>query len=101
MKQVDQLQDDVHQLVGNQVGENGLLAPVGNMASKEGINRAERGGKDDNGSYGGPLGGVTDPFVDGSKRAGQGLSSGIQSAGSSLASGAKSVGSVIPGFGSK
>ncbi|PYI03179.1 hypothetical protein BO78DRAFT_350331 [Aspergillus sclerotiicarbonarius CBS 121057] len=101
VKQVDQIQDDVHRLVGNQLGENGLLAPVGNMVSKEGINRAERGGKDDKGSYGGPLGGVTDPIVDSSKRAGQGLSSGIQSAGSSLASGAKSVGSVMPGFGGK
>ncbi|PYH92424.1 hypothetical protein BO71DRAFT_451450 [Aspergillus ellipticus CBS 707.79] len=91
IKQVDQLQDDVHNLVGNQVGENGLLAPIGNMVSKEGINRAERGGKDEAGSYGGALGGMTDPVVEGSQRAGKGLVGGIQSAGSSIASGAKSV----------
>ncbi|PWY69063.1 hypothetical protein BO70DRAFT_300274 [Aspergillus heteromorphus CBS 117.55] len=100
-KQVDQIQDDVNNLIGNQVGENGLLAPLGNMASKEGINRAERGGKDDQGSYGGPMAGITDPVDETSQRAGQGLSSGIQSAGSSLASGAQNVGSVLPGFGSK
>ncbi|PYI30607.1 hypothetical protein BP00DRAFT_447282 [Aspergillus indologenus CBS 114.80] len=97
VKQVDQIQDDVHNLVGNQLGENGLLSPVGNAVSKEGINRAERKGKDENGSYGGPLGGVTDPVVEGSKSAGQGLYSGAQSAGSSLAAGTKSVAGAIPG----
>ncbi|GJP88330.1 hypothetical protein CBS115989_7136 [Aspergillus niger] len=101
VKQADQIQDDVNNLVGNQLGENGLLAPVGNMVSKEGLNRAERGGKDENGSYGGPLGGATDPIVHNSKKAGQGLATGIQSAGSSVASGARSWGSTIPGFGSK
>ncbi|KAE8149385.1 hypothetical protein BDV25DRAFT_156384 [Aspergillus avenaceus] len=50
--QVDQLQDDVHNLVGNQLGDNGLLAPVGKMMSKEGINRAERQGRDEDGKYG-------------------------------------------------
>lgn len=97
VKQVDQIQDDVHNLVGNQLGENGLLSPVGNAVSKEGINRAERKGKDENGSYGGPLGGVTDPVVEGSKNAGQGLYSGVQSAGSSLAAGTKSAAGAIPG----
>ncbi|KAE8343793.1 hypothetical protein BDV24DRAFT_128269 [Aspergillus arachidicola] len=52
INQVDQLQDDVHNLAGNQLGDNGLLAPVGNMVSKEGINRAERKGKDEEGRYG-------------------------------------------------
>ncbi|OJJ50770.1 hypothetical protein ASPZODRAFT_86367 [Penicilliopsis zonata CBS 506.65] len=69
VKQVDQLQDDVHNLIGNQVGENGLLAPVGKMVSKEGINRAERGGKDDQGSYGGPAAGYTDPMIKNAKGA--------------------------------
>ncbi|KNG90601.1 hypothetical protein ANOM_001309 [Aspergillus nomiae NRRL 13137] len=52
IKQVDQLQDDVHDLVGNQLGDNGLLSPVGKIVSKEGINRAERKGKDEDGRYG-------------------------------------------------
>ncbi|KAL4887324.1 hypothetical protein BJY04DRAFT_175628 [Aspergillus karnatakaensis] len=82
--QVDQIQDDTNNLIGNQFGEKGVFAPVGNFASKEGINRAERGGKDENGSYGGPLGGVTDPIVQGGKSAGSGISSGVQSVGSSV-----------------
>ncbi|KAE8137267.1 hypothetical protein BDV38DRAFT_246997 [Aspergillus pseudotamarii] len=52
LEQVDQLQDDVHNLVGNQLGDNGLLSPVGKMVSKEGINRGERKGKDEEGRYG-------------------------------------------------
>ena len=51
--QVDKLQDGVNNMVGDQVGRDGMLAPVGNMASKEGVNRAERGGKDESGTYGG------------------------------------------------
>lgn len=51
VEQVDTLQDGVNNLVGQQVGKGGVLQPVGDMASKEGINRAERGGKDDSGSY--------------------------------------------------
>ncbi|KAI0123285.1 hypothetical protein BJ170DRAFT_104539 [Xylariales sp. AK1849] len=51
IKQVDTLQDGVHNLVGGQVGQGGLLQPVGDMLSKEGVNRAERQGKDDKGGY--------------------------------------------------
>lgn len=51
IEQVDTLQDGVNNAVGQQVGKGGVLQPVGDMASKEGINRAERGGKDDSGSY--------------------------------------------------
>lgn len=80
IKQVDQIQDDVHNLVGNQIGENGLLAPVGNMLSKEGVNRAERGGKDDKGSYGGPAAGMTDPMIKNAKGAGEGVAGGAQNA---------------------
>ncbi|KAK8902232.1 hypothetical protein QC760_009708 [Botrytis cinerea] len=76
VSQIDQIQDDVHNLVGNQLGENGLLAPIGNLAGKEGINRMERNGKDEDGSYGG----------------------GAQSAGSGLASGAKSAGGYVGGI---
>ena len=51
VEQVDTLQDGVNNLVAGQVGKGGLLQPVGDLASKEGINRAERQGKDDNGGY--------------------------------------------------
>ncbi|CAG8982297.1 hypothetical protein HYALB_00014057 [Hymenoscyphus albidus] len=93
ISQVDQLQDDVHNLVGNQVGENGFLAPIGNMASKEGINRAERGGKDDKGSYG-PLGIVGE----GAKNASQGVVGGAQSVGGGAMNGVKGAGGYIGGM---
>ncbi|KAL6237270.1 hypothetical protein BDW75DRAFT_89703 [Aspergillus navahoensis] len=83
-EQLNQLQDDANNLVGNQLGENGLLAPVGNVVSKEGINRAERGGKDENGSYGGPLAGVTDPVVQGGKSVGSSMADGVRGVGNSI-----------------
>lgn len=93
ISQVDQLQDDVHNLVGNQVGENGFFAPIGNLASKEGINRAERGGKDDKGSYG-PLGGVGE----GAKNVGQGVAGGAQTVGGGAVDGVKGAGGYIGGM---
>jgi hypothetical protein len=51
VKQVDTLQDGVNGLVSGQVGQGGLFQPVGDLASKEGVNRAERQGKDDDGGY--------------------------------------------------
>jgi len=51
ISQVDNLQDGVHNLAAGQVGQGGLLQPVGDYASKEGATRAERQGKDDKGSY--------------------------------------------------
>lgn len=72
--QVDTLQDSVNHTVAGQVGQGGLLQPVGDMVSKEGVNRAERGGKDDGGSYLGTAGGYA-------KSAGQTAWSGAQSAG--------------------
>jgi hypothetical protein len=93
--QVDQLQDDVHNLIGNQVGDRGLLAPVGKLASKEGINRAERGGKDDAGSYGGPAAGMTDPMTKSAQGAGEGIAGGAQSVGQGVAGGAQTAGSTV------
>ena len=67
--QVDNLQDGVNNLAAGQVGKGGLLQPVGDMASKEGVNRAERQGKDDSGSYApGALGNAANPVVDGRKQ---------------------------------
>ena len=87
IKQVDQIQDDVHNLIGNQVGENGLFAPIGNMVSKEGINRAERQGKEEDGSYG-----VAGQFGEGAKNAGGAVAGGAQSVGGSVVGGAQTVG---------
>ncbi|KAI5460384.1 hypothetical protein BGZ63DRAFT_404856 [Mariannaea sp. PMI_226] len=51
IEQVDNLQDGVHNLAAAQAGQGGLLQPAGDLASKEGINRAERRGKDNEGGY--------------------------------------------------
>lgn len=88
ISQVDQLQDDVYSLVGNQLGENGLAAPIGNMASKEGINRMERNGKDETGSYGSPAAGYTDSMINNAKGS-------AQYVGNSISGGAKSAGSYM------
>lgn len=78
--QVDTLQDSVNHTVSSQVGQGGLLQPVGDVASKEGINRAERGGKDDSGSYLGSAGNA------------------LSSAGGSVMGGAKSAGGYVGGM---
>ena len=68
------------------------------MVSKEGINRAERGGKDESGSYGGPASNYTDSAVKNAQGAGQGLAGGAQSAGGALAEGVKGAGSYVGGM---
>jgi len=94
IEQVDTLQDGVNNLVGGQVGTGGLLQPVGDAFSKEGINRAERGGKDESGSYGGPAASVTDPIAGGAQSAGEGA----QGVASSVTGGAKSAGGYLGGM---
>ena len=90
----------MNSLVSGQVGKGGLLQPAGDIASK-GLNRAERGGKDEKGTYGGPVASVTDPIANNAKSAGQGITGAAQSAGSTLTEGAKSAGGYIGGmFGS-
>jgi len=95
---VDKVQGGVNNMLGDQVGKGGLLQPVGDMASKEGMNRAERGGKDDSGSYGGPMSGVTDPAVNSAKSVGSGASSGAQGAYSKASDGVKGAGGYIGSF---
>ncbi len=52
------------------------------MVSKEGINRAERGGKDEQGHTApGPLGGVTDPLTNNAKAGAGKLGEGAKGAG--------------------
>jgi len=68
IQQVDNLQDGVHNLVGGQVGKGGLAQPLGDSVSREGMNRAERGGKDERGGYApGPAAAAVDPLVRGGK----------------------------------
>ncbi|KID63613.1 uncharacterized protein G6M90_00g064620 [Metarhizium brunneum] len=50
-EQVDKLQDGVHGLVAGQLSQGGLAQPVGDLVSKQGINRAERQGVDEEGKY--------------------------------------------------
>lgn len=60
----------MHGLVSGSVGQGGIAQPLGDAVSKEGINRAERGGKDENGNpieSQGPLGGYGQSAVDGVK----------------------------------
>ena len=42
IEQVDTVQDGANNLVSQQVGKGGMLQPLGDAVSKEGINRAER-----------------------------------------------------------
>ncbi|KAL8831914.1 MAG: hypothetical protein Q9191_000593 [Dirinaria sp. TL-2023a] len=98
VSQVDNLQDGVNNLVGGQVGKEGLLAPVGDAVSKEGINRAERGGKDEKGTYGGAAAAVTDPVAQNAKTGGAGLAGYAQSAGSAVTDGAKGASGYISGM---
>jgi hypothetical protein len=98
IKQVDQIQDDVHNLIGNQLGENGLLAPLGNLASKEGINRAERRGMDDKGTYGGPIASYSDPVLRNVQDYGEGISSGTQKSVSTVMDNAQGAGGFLGGF---
>lgn len=90
VSQVDNLQDGVNGLVGGQVGKGGIAQPLGDAVSKEGINRAERGGKDEQGKPiegQGPLGGY-----------GQSAADGVKGGASSVAGGAKSAGGYIGGM---
>lgn len=81
-------------MVGGQVGKGGLLQPAGDAASKEGVNRMERGGKDDKGSYGGAASSMTDPMINKGKDAGNGTSSYYNSASESV----KGAGSYVSSF---
>jgi len=50
-KDVDDIQDRLHEGVAGHIGQGGAAQPVGDVVSKEGVNRAERKGRDDKGSY--------------------------------------------------
>ncbi|KAJ9133434.1 hypothetical protein NKR23_g10747 [Pleurostoma richardsiae] len=85
IQQVDTLQDGVHDLAAGQVGQGGLGQPVGDAFSKEGLNRFERKGRDENGEYApGPGAKVVDGVVEGSKSVGAELAEGGKNLGESV-----------------
>lgn len=73
--QVDKLQDSINDTVAGQFGKGGMLQPVGDTFSKEGVNRVERGGKDEKGSSGGPASSITDSVIGGVKDSSQNVGS--------------------------
>ncbi|KAK5659204.1 hypothetical protein OQA88_1295 [Cercophora sp. LCS_1] len=95
IKQVDTLQDGVHNLVAGQVGQGGIGQPIGDLTSREGINRAERGGKDDKGGY---IPEAAGPVATGGNAVVGGLAAGGQQAASAAKGAANSVGGMF-GFG--
>ncbi|KAF2824937.1 hypothetical protein CC86DRAFT_353612 [Ophiobolus disseminans] len=98
VSQVDNLQDGVHGLVSGQVGKGGIAQPLGDAVSKEGINRAERGGKDDKGKpleSQGPLGGYGQSAADGVKGGAEGVAGGVKGAGEGVAGGVKGAGGYL------
>lgn len=113
IESVNKAQDDLNSLVSHQFGKGGVLQPVGDAFSKEGVNRAERGGKDEKGGYlpssmssvenAGK--GVASTATEGAKTGGGYLSSAgsyVSGAGSSAYSGAKGAAGYVGGmFGGK
>lgn len=92
ISQVDTIQDGVNNMAAGQVGQGGLLQPIGDMASREGLNRAERGGKDDKGGYA-----PNHPVADSGKNAVGKVADGAKGAGGYVADGAKSAGGLVGG----
>ncbi|CAH0055117.1 unnamed protein product [Clonostachys solani] len=91
IQQVDTLQDGVNNIAASQVGQGGLLQPVSDLASKEGINRTERQGKDEDGSYvptsvpgSEAAGNAASTVADGGKSIVSGATDGVKSAGGFL-----------------
>jgi hypothetical protein len=86
IQQVDTLQDGVNGLVAGQLGQGGLVQPVGDRASREGVNRAERNAKDDKGGY--LPSGTPQPLSSGAEA----VANGGNSAAGTVGGGMKSVG---------
>ena len=92
---VDKLQDGVNNLVTGQVGQGGLGQPVGDLVSREGINRSERMGKDDKGGY---IPEAAGPVATGGNAVIGGVAGAGQQAAGAAKSGFQSAGGVL-GFG--
>ncbi|KAB5522118.1 hypothetical protein GE09DRAFT_501163 [Coniochaeta sp. 2T2.1] len=101
--QIDALQDGVNNLAAGQLGQGGLGQPIGDMASREGLTRAERQGRDDKGQYvsdsaaAGPVasagntvvGGVASGVASGGRQVAEGVQGGLEVAGGILGLGGK------------
>ncbi|KAL2760378.1 hypothetical protein ACRALDRAFT_1059797 [Sodiomyces alcalophilus JCM 7366] len=96
VEQVDTLQDGVNNLVAGQVGQGGLLQPVGDHASKEGINRAERQGKDEEGRY--TAGAQAVPGGEAVEDVVSGVAGGGESAGNPVTEGVKNTSDLVGGL---
>ncbi|KXX73105.1 hypothetical protein MMYC01_210152 [Madurella mycetomatis] len=92
IKQVDTLQDGVHSLVSDQLGQDGLAAPAGDLVSREGINRAERKGKDERGGY------VPDTAGQTAAGAGNAVLGGVVAGGAQAAGAVKGAGEKVGGW---
>lgn len=89
----------MNNLAAGQVGKGGLAQPVGDLVSKEGVNRTERGGKDDDGGYApGPAASVVDPVAGGAKDAGAKVAEGASEGGNKVVEGAKGAGGYFGGW---
>ena len=77
----------MNNLVAGQVGQGGLLQPVGDLASKEGANRAERQGKGEDGGY--------VPGSSTASKAASGVAEGGKTLAGAAADGVKGVGGVL------
>ncbi|KAK3376833.1 hypothetical protein B0T24DRAFT_719112 [Lasiosphaeria ovina] len=101
VKQVDTLQDGVNDLVSGQIGQGGLGQPAGDLASREGMSRAERSGKDGEGEYISSTDGPAAAVPGGSAVVGAGnavaggTASGAQQAAAGVQSGVKNVGGLM------
>jgi hypothetical protein len=73
------------------------LKPVGQFASKESVNKAERNGKDESGSYTEPATGLLEKGKEGASGAGSGLAQGAQSLGNATIGNISSVKGVLLG----
>ena len=73
-----------------------MLKPAGQFISKEGINRAERNGKDENGSYG-DGGTLLDAGANGANALGSNMSQGAEGAKNAVTGGLAGIKSLVPG----
>ncbi|KAF2860793.1 hypothetical protein K470DRAFT_207202, partial [Piedraia hortae CBS 480.64] len=81
---IDKATSSVGDLVGGQMGKGGAFENVGDAVGEEGVNRMERGGKGDDGSYLGSMG--------------SGVASGVDSVGSGVANTVKGAGGYVGGL---
>ncbi|KAI9905067.1 hypothetical protein N3K66_001596 [Trichothecium roseum] len=84
---VDNLQEGVNSTVAGQLGQGGALEPITDRASREGVNRAERRGRDAEGGYApAPVSNVLGGAADGGRAVAGATSDGLKNVGGALSS---------------